>query len=579
MRNSEIALILIAAGLGAAIGLGVVGLRYLLSLSHTLLFSTPLGAHLSAGLYGSLWQVVAVPVVGGLFYGWISGVWRRLRGHEIVDPIEANALHGGRMSLRDSLGLVAMTLISAGVGASVGLEAAYTQSGSGLASTVGNAFRLRRTDLRMIVGCGSAAAIAAAFNAPLAGAFYGFELIIGTYELSALAPIAAAALSATLVSREMFGSDPIFSVPDLIPFESIDYAAFAGLGVLAAFLGIAAMRGVGVVETALRKLKVRRSLRPAVGGLVLAGFAVIYPQVLSSGHGAVHMTVAGAFALPLLGGLVVAKLVASAVSVGSGFRGGLFSSSLFLGSLLGAFVGTSVATVYPAMAPTVVAFTLVGMGATGAAVVGAPITMILLVLEITGNFPVTLGVTLAVIVASVVVRQFFGYSFSTWRFHLRGVRLRGAHDVGWVRDMTVGRLMRRDPTIVAAETPVGTLRRSFPAGATKRLFVVDGNGVFVGVIDVAALHRDPAALDDAVSAAEAVHQRGFLLPDLPVRAALERFERQEVEALPVVDNAEDRHLIGYLTEAYALRRYSYALERQRSREVGDSDLFGPANPR
>jgi CIC family chloride channel protein len=575
MRDSEVALIVLASLLGAGVGLGVVGLQNLLALIHRLLFATPFTGHLSAGDYGEPWRLLAVPVLGGLLYGWAAAALRRRRDREVVDPIEANALHGGRMSLTDSLGLAVMTLFSVGVGGSVGMEAAYTQSGSGFASKVGRLFRLRRTDLRVLVGCGAAAAIAAAFNAPLAGAFYGFELIIGAYELNALAPVAAAALSSTLVSRELFGGEPIFSVPAAAALSSADYVAFAAVGLLSALVGIAAMRGVSFVETALRRLNVPRALRPALGGVVLAGIAVSYPQVLGSGHGAVQLTVNESFPVPLLAGLLLAKLAGSAVSVGSGFRGGMFSSSLFLGSLLGALVGSFFAVVWPAMAPTIVPFALVGMGATGAAIVGAPVTMVLLVLEMTGNFPVTLGVMLAVLIASVVTRQAFGYSFSTWRFHLRGVRLRGARDIGWVRDMTVGRLMRRDPTLVAADTPLGELRRAYPVGSTKRLFVADGQGAFVGVIESASLYTGPAAQDDQMPAGALAQRQAALLPGLSVRTALERFEEQEVEALAVVDAPDTRHVIGYLTEAYAQRRYRHALEEQRRDDLGDSDVFGP----
>ncbi|MGE5146429.1 MAG: CBS domain-containing protein, partial [Candidatus Eiseniibacteriota bacterium] len=175
---------------------------------------------------------------------------------------------------------------------------------------------------------------------------------------------------------------------------------------------------------------------------------------------------------------------------------------------------------------------------------------------------------------SVVVRQAFGYSFSTWRFHLRGVRLRGAYDIGWVRDMTVGRLMRRDPTLVTADTTVGALRQAYPAGSTKRLFVVDGNGAYVGVIDSAALYTGKAG-DEGQTAGALAQREGTLLQGQSVRAALERFEDHEVEALAVLDAPDTRRVIGYLTEAYAQRRYRHALERQRSHELDDSDVFGP----
>ena len=194
MRARETSVIVLAAFVGAVAGLVVAAMGELVSLMHLTFFGLDPGERLS-GVY-SLNPIYAflVPCLGGLAFGLATAYVTRRRGSE-VDPVEANALHGGRMSMRGSLIVAAQTIWSSGVGASVGLEAGYTQLASGIASKLGQAFRLRRSDMRMLVGCGAAGAIAGAFGAPLGGAFYGFELIIGSYAVASLAPVGMAALA------------------------------------------------------------------------------------------------------------------------------------------------------------------------------------------------------------------------------------------------------------------------------------------------------------------------------------------------------------------------------------------------
>ena len=293
------------------------------------------------------------------------------------------------MSVGDSLGLVGVTLLSGGFGASVGLEAAYTQLGAALASRLGRWLGLRRDDVRTLVGCGAAGAIAAAFNAPLTGAFYAFELIIGAYTLQTLAPVGIAALTGALVVRGLVGSNPIFVVWHEITISPSDYPAFFCVGLASAGLGIVVMKGVTSTEALFRSLAVPRWARPALGGLLVGAIALAFPQILGSGHGGIMRVLHSGFDVPFLAGLIVAKIVASAVSIGSGFRGGLFSTSLFLGSLFGNFFGVMLARLSPDLGVDPLIYTLVGMGAVAAAIVGAPMTMIMIVLETTGDFVAT----------------------------------------------------------------------------------------------------------------------------------------------------------------------------------------------
>jgi chloride channel protein, CIC family len=583
LRDNEVALLAMSGLLGIAIGAAVVAIERLVQLLHQVNFAVAANQHLSAGGALPWWRVALVPIVGGLLAGSAQALLRRARTHEVVDAVEANALFGGKMSLTDSIGLTLLTAISSGFGASVGMEAGFTQLGSGLSSRIGQTLRLRRGDLRTVVGCGAAAAIAAAFNAPLAGAFYAFELVIGNYSPSVLAPISISALFATLVVRGINGGESIFALDTPVRIAGLDYGLFAVIGVVAAVIAIATMRGVTWIERLFRRLHVPAWVRPSIGGVLIGLIASIYPEVLGSGHGAVQLTLDHPFPLAILLGLVAAKGLASAISVGSGFRGGLFSSSLLLGGVYG---GAAVVVLHGALSALGLAdgefdraaYMLVGMGSVAAAVVGAPVTMILLVLELTGSFPAAVGVMVGVIIASVVVRLTFVYSFATWRFHLRGVPIRSGYDIGWIQDLTVGRLMRKDVHTAPMGLSIAEFRERFPLGGHKRVFVVDAAGAYRGIVVTAdAYNPDLGEGGDARPIDELCIARGqFLLPQHNVRIALHRFDAAETEALAVVSDGESRRVVGFVTEGYVLRSYNQEFERVRADELGERTLFGPA---
>jgi len=575
LRDVEPAQILVCGVIGCVVGVVVDLLREAVVALHSFNFAIAGDHYLSEGIGVSRLRLLVVPLLGGLALGILAKAMRARRLSEIVDPIEANALHGGRMNLKDTLWLTFTTFLSNGAGASLGMEAGYSQLGAGIYSWVGSKFRLRRADLRIFVTAGAGAAIAAAFNAPLAGAFYGYELILGSYTSRALAPVVLATVSAALTQRAMSHMRALFIVPGPFPVTTESYFLFAVLGILAAGVAVLAMRTVTWTERALRHSVLPDWLRPALGGAAISLMALYAPQVLGSGHGAVQLTFDSNLALLPLIILLGLKLLASAVSVGSGFRGGLFSSALFLGTLLGAVFAQGLFLVAPSLAGERAVFMLAGMGAVAAAIIGAPLTMVFLVLEATGDFQVAVAVVIAVTIASTIVRIFFGYSFATWRFHLRGLSIRGAHDIGWISDLNAGRLMRTDAKTVPANLGLRALRAQFPFGTTKRLYALDAAGNYAGLIDVDDLHdvEIDDALDGAVALDLAEEGDHFLLPSDNIRVVLTRFDQLQLETLPVVAGREDRKVLGYVTEGYALKRYTQELERMRSAELGQHDLF------
>ncbi|HVY17493.1 MAG TPA: chloride channel protein [Rhodopila sp.] len=567
VRTDEIWLVVLAAFLGCAAGLMVRAMTEAAQLIHQTLFLIKPWERLSARATLDPYRTVLVPALGGLAFGLMNLVLARLRTRRTADPIEANALFGGRMSLSGSLIVVLQTIISNGVGASIGLEAGYTQIGSAIGSRMGHAFRVRRNDLRLLVGCGAAAAIAGAFNAPLTGAFYAFELIIGTYTLGAFAPVAVAALVAQAVVQSLGSS--IFDLNTQVPghLEPLDYIPVLALGMLCALLGISIMRGVTVTEEVFRRSGVPGWARPAIGGLAIGTLALVTPSVLSSGHGALGFTFEQHDPVRWVVLLVALKATASAISIGSGFRGGLFFASLFLGALLGkAFAGT-LALISPAHALPQAVCCLVGMSGLAVAIIGGPLTMGFLALEATGSLPMTVAVLAACVVSSLTVRRTFGYSFATWRFHLRGEAIRSAVDIGWMRNLTVGRMMRREYRSVRADTPLATFKRDFPLGTTNRVIALDEDDRYAGIVLLPEAHADA---DDDHKVRDILHyDETVLLPQMTIKEAVAMFENAESDALVVVDTVESRHVIGLLTEQYALRRYSDALDRRRRELSGE----------
>ena len=567
VRSSELALALIAAFVGAGAGVLVMLMSRMVQWTHEQLFGIDLNERLSGAAHLDPVAVVVWPVVGGLVVGGSLWATQRLKRPPAVDPIEANALHGGRMGLIDTLLVMSQVLVSNGFGGSVGLEAGYTQAGSGLASLLGARLRLRRSDLRVLVGAGAAGAIAAAFGAPLTGAFYGFEVVIGAYSVANVAPVMAAAISASLVTQAIGGSLYHIEAQTSAYITNLDYVLFTALGVVCAGLAILLMRGVSILERLFKHRIVPTPVRPALGGLALGGLALITPQVLSAGHGALQYDLSTAQGLRFILMALGLKMLASAVSLGSGFRGGLFFASLLLGALTGLAFGELV-ELTGAIRLDLTSTALVGMGAFAVATVGGPLTVSFLVLETTGDYALTGAVLAASIVSGLIVRETFGYSFSTFRLHLRGESIRSAHDVGWMRSLTVGRLMRRDPPTLPASAAIRELRRRYPLGAVKQVVLLDDEARYAGMVAPSEAHA-PGADENAPASSLAHHADVMLLPGMNVKEAMGLFDRVEADTFAVVDGPETRQVVGLLNETFAIRRYAEELDKSRSELIGE----------
>ena len=555
-------------GLATAVG-AIAGLLTVLqgTLAHALqahLFGLAPDSRLSTSTPLTPAQLLVLPL-GGLVLGGFT-VLVRARHRALVDAVEANALHGGRMSMRDNVVVSTQTVLSNGFGASVGLEAAYAQMGAGAGSHLGRILRLRRADMRTLVGAGAGGAIAAAFGAPLTGAFYAFEIVIGAYSPSALAPVAAAALAGTFVAQAMGLTPYLLTVPPVAPLRPRDYAVAVAIGMLCALVGVAIMRLVAWVESHVNATRIPYWLRPAVGGMLLIPLATLSPQVLSAGHGALHADLAAGATLAFLATVFLLKSAASVLSLGFGFRGGLFFASLFLGTLLGSLFakGIDAALGFPLVDPA--SASLVAMAALAAGIIGSPMTMAMLVLEATHDFVLGGAVMAAVLVTSTLVRQVFGYSFSTWRLHLRGESIKSARDIGWMRSLSAGKLMQVNPDSAPAGLTVEELRKRFPLGSVNRVVLVDADGRYAGIVLLSALYADRVRPEEPAEKFARLQDR-VLHADMGITAVMRAFDATQTDELAVVD--ADRRLLGLLTEAFVRRRYAEELEQKHREMLGE----------
>jgi CIC family chloride channel protein len=563
VRGNELGFLALALIIGALSGALASVLSAAAHAMQRYLYDLSFDERLSAQISIDPMTLFVLPL-GGAVVGLASLMFSRW-SRRPIDVIEANALHGGRIPVRDSLVVSGETVLSNGFGASVGLEASYAQIGGGAASVIGQWFRLRRNDLRTLVGAGAGAAVGAAFGAPLTGAFYAFEIVIGAYTPSSIAPVAAASLAAVATARSLGVTPYRITAPSNGEVSALQSVYFIVLGLICAGLGIGIIRLVTLIEGWVRRTAIPEFVRPLIGGLLLMPIAYVSPRVLSAGHGALHLFISGDETLAALCLLFAMKTLASSISLGFRFRGGLFFAALFLGALAGKIFALGLAMVAGGAVVPELNAALVGMAALSVAIVGGPMTMSFLVLEATNDYGLTATVIAVVLCSNIVVRNFFGYSFSTWRLHLRGETILSGRDIGWLRQLTAGVMMRRDPATIDEASTIAQFRALYPLGSTSRVIVLDHARKYLGIVPTGAAHDKDAPAEKPIIELATLKDR-FLTPSMHIGEIIRAFDDSEADDLAVL--LPDHTVSGVLTEKFVRRRYAEELERSQR------DLFG-----
>ncbi len=565
LRGSTTGLVPLALLVGAGAGGGAIVFRDLIS-AFTRLF-TGRGDFSIAGHVGSphfpglgMFFVVLTPVIAGLVYGpVVERFAKEARGHGVPEVMLAVAERGGRISPAVAVVKSLASALCIGGGGSVGREGPIVQIGSALGSTAGQALRLSESRMRLLVACGAAGGISATFNAPIAGVFFALELILRDFQTESFGVVVLASVMASVIGRAAFGDHPFLALPTFTLTSPVELLLYAALGVIAAVAGVMFVRVLYGFEDLADKLwRWPESWRPAFGGLLLGLLLLALPQMYGVGYPVLQNGVAGKYAVGLLIILLVGKIAATSLTIAIGGSGGVFAPSLFMGAMLGTAYGIGVHHLFPGTTAQAGAYGLVGMGAVFAGAARAPITAVLIIFELTGDYRIILPLMFAISLATGVSALMSGDTIYTLKLRRRGINIMRGRQANLMELISVGEAMETVPRALAANESLNEIIERMSAARLDALPVVDKAGNYRGT--VRSREVEEAVKDNSIDITA-----GALAQDIPrlrnslsLHDALSSLVQHERSGLPVVAD-DGSQLIGWLTHQDVLRAYSRRL--------------------
>ncbi len=556
-QTEQIYMVLVAVVIGLLGGFCAVGFRLLIQALNGVFWRQ--GQYTLDYLYSlPFWWRIAAPAAGGLIVGWIVYRFaREAKGHGVPEVMEAVALRGGRIRPRVVIAKMFASGISIGSGGSVGREGPIVQIGSALGSSIGQWLRVDQRRMRTLVGCGAAAGIAATFNAPVAGALFAVEVILGDFAVTQFSPIVISSVAGTVVSHRFLGDFPAFEVPVYRLVSASELFAYAGLGILAGFVALAFIRSLYGTEDLFDKLRAHPAVKAMLGGAIIGVIGIWAPHIFGVGYEAINEALNGTIVWQFMLLLVVVKIIAVSITIGSGGSGGIFAPSLFIGAMLGGAAGTVVHTVWPASTAAPGAYALVGMGAVVAAGTHAPITAILIIFELTGSYTIILPLMISCIIATLLATRMQRASIYTLKLLRRGVDVQRGRAVNVLQHAYVREIMRPERVTVAPEDGLIALIGKFIDHPGSTVFVTDEDGTLEGLItadQIRPVMHDPAALATLVIAQDVMVEGDFpkVRPNDSLADVMRHLELYRGE-VPVLENGR---LVGVIWPEDVIERYN-----------------------
>jgi len=525
--------------------------------------------------------VVIVPTVGGLIVGLLVFYFaREAKGHGVPEVMEAVALKGGRIRPIVAVIKSLASSICIGSGGSVGREGPIVQIGSALGSTVGQIFRLSDERIRNLVACGAAGGIAATFNAPIAGVVFAIEIILGELSVAHFSTIVISSVTASVIGQAFFGDVAAFPLVSQYHINSIwEYFFYPLLGILAALVAVAFVKILYGLEDLFERWKsIPEWFQPAVGGALIGVLALVYPQftsvqweslpqIFNVGYEVIGNTLQNQIVLEAVFVLLVLKLLATAITLGSGGSGGVFAPSLFMGAMLGAAFGVLLQTTVPFTPAPAGAYALVGMGAVFAAAAQAPMTAVLILFELTGDYRIILPLMLTVVVATLLARKIMHkQSVYTLKLSRRGVNLRYGRDVDVLQGVQVNEVMRTEIDTLDHDLSIQGFSESLGRKRHQGFPILDDEGKLWGIVTVSdlenavRLHRPKETIVKDIGTP--FEDLVLAYPDESIGDVLIKMGPRGLGRIPVVSRDDPRQLIGVIGRQDTIRAYNIAMVRR-----------------
>ena len=566
-------MVIIAIIIGILGGFGAIGVQKLIiffreffwgSKEFTIEYLTTLPLYIRIG----------VPVVGSMVVGFVIQFYaREAKGHGVPEVMEAIALHNGIIRARVVFAKLFSSAIYIGAGGSVGREGPVIQIGSAIGSAVGQFIRVNPQRMRVFVACGAASGIAAAFNAPIAGALFAVEIILGDFAVAQFSPIVISSVMATVVSRHFLGDHLAFSIPVyhlVSPWELIPYAVLGLLSGLVALLFIKVLYGM---EDFFDKWKTNDIIKTMLGGLGIGLTALLFPYVLGVGYETMDNALLGNMTWKLMFILIFIKIFATSLSLASGGSGGIFAPSLFLGTMTGGFFGALVYQFWPGLSGGAGAYALVGMGAVVAGATHAPITAILIIFEMTNDYKIILPLMIAVIIATLLTTKLQKESIYTMKLIRRGIDLFGGREVNLLKSIKISSIINKDILTIPPEMNLMNMLKLLKATNHNQLYVVNNKEKYLGSIsmmEMKPLLGEESEVSNLIIALDLMNKNFPLVKeDDNLDTIMKFFVKWESEEFPVINS--DKAVIGSISRYQAINSYNQELAaRNVSEEVSSS---------
>lgn len=555
-------------------GFGAVGIQYLIKLFQQIFWGS---WEFSLDYVKTLpiYMKILVPAAGGLFVGIIVYYFSsEAKGHGVPEVMGAIALKNGIIRPRVVLAKLFASAICIGSGGSVGREGPVIQIGSSIGSTIGQFTKVNPHRMKIFVACGAAAGIAAAFNAPVAGALFSVEVILGDFGIPQFSPIVIASVVATVVSRTFLGDYPAFVVPKYELHSPNELIFYGILGLLAGLVALLFMKVLYKTEDFFDQLKIHGVLKPILGGLAIGIMGIFIPNIYGVGYNSMDMALHGSMLGTTMLLLVFAKIIASSITLGSGGSGGIFAPSLFIGTMTGGFFGYVIDQYFP-YAASPGAYALVGMGAVVAGATHAPITAILIIFEMTNDYKIILPLMISCVIATLLTTKIRKESIYTLKLIRRGVDLFRGREINILRSLPIEDIMNPKPQIIPANTSFNELMNLLMESEHSHFFVVDHQNKLQGIVSITEVRQALAHqeyLSELLVAQDLVNYHyARLKPDDTLDQAMKLFGQFAMEELPVVDSKDADKIVGSVKYNDVIKAYNRELiKRDMVQELSSS---------
>ncbi len=568
LASETAVLVTLAVITGLGSGFSAVIFWRLILFFHNFSFGT-LGNLLS---FMGRYYVILVPALGGLLVGpMVYRLAQEAKGHGVPEVMEAVALKGGRIRPIVAVVKSIASSISIGTGGSAGREGPIVQISAGLGSTLGQLLKLSDERVKNLVACGSAAGIAATFNAPIAGVLFALEIIMGEFSVRHLSSVVIASVTASVIGRIYLGDHPAFLMPPYSLASHWELFLYALLGLVTALAGLALTKLLYFVEDIFDSWNILNDLKPAIGGLLLGVVGLFFPEIFGTGHDVIEAALHNQLAFKTLVLLGIFKIVAMALTLGSGGSGGVFAPSMFTGAMVGGAFGYLMYYIAPFKVALPGAYAMVGMAAVFSAAARAPLTSIVIVFEMTRDYRIILPLMLATMIATVVAWLIDKESIYTLKLTRRGINIHARKDINLMRAIKVEEAMTPLSRLITVtpDMPLRDLARLFEATHHHGFVVVDSRGELCGVVTLSDLERavNSGQLDGKVADICTTNVR-VVFPDETLEDALRHFGALDVGRIPVVSRSNPKRLVGLLRRSDIIQAYARAslkLQEQRHR--------------